>query len=430
MENNNLCENYISEYLEFLTAKTEREVFGRIKEYAENSGFEPFEKIKDKIGSKELKGTKIYFTNEEKNIALVILGEKPIKDGLHIIASHIDSPRLDLKPKPIYERNGLVFFNTQYYGGIKKHQWTCRALDLKGVVVKHGKKIRIDTSKLGINFEIPEILPHLDTDNQGKNISGEALDPVVGNMTKKEFLDTLKDLYGIEESDFYRAELELVPSADPSYVSLDKKLIGAYGQDDRICAFAQLKAIIDVDKVPHTAISIFYDKEEIGSDGRTGAKSVFFKKIVKDIISLYKRSDKSFESICMKSKAISADVNSAYNPLFSDKFDLDNSAFLGKGPIIGKYNGMGGKYDTSDASAEYLDYIISLCEKEKIPYQVSAGKVDTGGGGTIAKFLAEQGIEIVDIGPGILGMHSPREIANKYDAFNSYRMYKSFFSAC
>ena len=383
-------------------------------------------------------------TNREKEAAIIVPGKKPVSEGLRIVISHTDSPRLDLKQIPLYEDSdsNLALFETHYYGGIKKFHWVTIPLALHGVIVKKdSKKV---TFTLGEDekdpvFSVSDLLPHLshevqDTKKIDDAIKGESLDIVVGSRPitgdfkdkiKTAILDKLHKDYGITEEDFISAELEAVPAYKARDMGFDKALIGAYGQDDKACVFASLKAIINLKNPKHTAISLFVDKEEIGSEGSTTAQvTTFLRSIIKD---LDRKAD--IDSVMLKSKVISADVNAAVTPNYTDVFELKNASSLGNGIVMSKYTGHGGKYSANDASAEYVAEIRAMLNKEKIPWQTGElGKVDKGGGGTVAKYFSRLGMEVIDLGPPVLSMHSPYEVTSKVDIYSSYMAYKAFLS--
>ncbi len=415
---------FAEEYKTFLNqAKTEREAVQKIAEAAE--------KNKKKI-----------MVNREKSAAVIVPGRKPLQDGLHIVISHIDSPRLDLKQVPLYQDSDshLALFETHYYGGIKKFQWVVIPLTLHGVVMKKdGKKIQF---KLGEDekdpvFSVSDLLPHLSHDVQdGKKIDeavkAESLDIVIGSAPAKgDFKDKIKAAlleklhadYGITEEDFISAELEAVPAFIARDIGFDRSLIGAYGQDDRICVYAALRAILDVKQPGHTAISLFVDKEEIGSEGNASAQAEIFLRTIIKTLDPYVDVD----SVLLKSKVISADVSSAVTPNYTDVFELKNASSLGYGIAMSKFTGHGGKYSANDASAEYVAEIRTLLNKEKIPWQTGElGKVDKGGGGTVAKYFARLGMEVLDLGAPVLSMHSPYEVTSKVDLYSTYLAYLAF----
>jgi aspartyl aminopeptidase len=414
-------------YKTFLNkAKTEREAIHVIAESAK--------KQKRKI-----------VVNQEKSAAVIIKGKRPVRDGLRIVISHIDSPRLDLKQVPLYQdsESHLALFETHYYGGIKKFQWVVIPLALHGVIVKKdGKKI---TFSLGEDehdpvFSVPDLLPHLSHEIQDNKkldeaIKAESLDIVVGSLPargefkekiKASILEKLHAEYDITEEDFISAELEAVPAFKARDIGFDKSLIGAYGHDDRICAYAALQAILDIKNPEHTVLCLFVDKEEIGSEGNASAQATsFLRSLVRD-----QDANVDIDSVLLKSKVISADVSSAVTPNYTDAFELKNASSLGNGVVMSKYTGHGGKYSANDASAEYIAEIRSLLDKAKVPWQTGElGKVDKGGGGTVAKYFSRLGMEVVDLGAPVLSMHSPYEVASKVDLYASYLAYLAFLKS-
>jgi aspartyl aminopeptidase len=411
-------------YKTFLNqAKTEREAVLKIEDIAK--------KAKKKI-----------MVNREKSAAVIMPGRKPVHDGLHIVISHIDSPRLDLKQVPLYQDSDshLALFETHYYGGIKKFQWVVIPLALHGVVMKKdGTKIRFTLGEDPKDpvFSVSDLLPHLSHDVQDNKkiddaVKGESLDIVIGSMPAKgdfkekikaAILEKLHTDYGIIEEDFISAELEAVPAFMARDVGFDRSLIGAYGQDDRICAYAALQAILDVKQPEHTAISLFVDKEEIGSEGNASAQAgAFLRSIIKEL-----DSHVDVDSVLLKSKVISADVNAAVTPNYTDVFELKNASSLGYGIVMSKFTGHGGKYSANDASAEYVAEIRALLDKAKVPWQTGElGKVDKGGGGTVAKYFSRLGMEVIDLGAPVLSMHSPYEVTSKVDLYSSYLAYLAF----
>jgi aspartyl aminopeptidase len=391
------------------------------------------------------KEKKKIIVNQEKAAAIVIPGKKPVRDGLRIVISHIDSPRLDLKQVPLYQdsESHLALFETHYYGGIKKFQWVVIPLALHGVIVKKdGKKI---TFTLGENekdpvFSVPDLLPHLSRDVQDNKkideaIKAESLDIVIGSVPAKgdfkekikaAILEKLHTDYDIAEADFISAELEAVPAFMARDVGFDRSLIGAYGQDDRICAYAALQAILGIKNPEHTVMSLFVDKEEIGSEGNASAQAaVFLRSLIREL-----DANVDVDAVLLKSKVLSADVQSAVTPNYTDVFELKNASSLGHGIVMSKYTGHGGKYSANDASAEYVAEIRALLDKAKIPWQTGElGKVDKGGGGTVAKYFSRLGMEVIDLGAPVLSMHSPYEITSKVDLYSSYLAYLAFLKS-
>ncbi|UCE73564.1 MAG: aminopeptidase [Methanomassiliicoccales archaeon] len=435
-------------YKDFLArAKTEREAVTEIIKFAEKNGFKPIEKVKNPRA-----GTKVYITNRNKNIALIVLGTEPVENGVNIIASHIDAPRLDLKQNPLYEddETKLALLKTHYYGGIKKYQWVNQPLAVHGFVVKgDGSSVEIvlgeDPNEPA--FTVTDLEPHLYRKTQAKRklpegVKGEELNVLVGSIPIKDeeakkkvklwVLSHLNKKFGIVEEDFTTAELEIVPAGQPRDIGFDTSMVGAYGQDDRICAYASLTAIADIKKPKKTAIALFFDKEEIGSEGNTAVRSRFLETMIGELIEL-KNPDYRYSVLTKalsKSMALSSDVTGGVNPNYKDVHEMKNAPRIGYGLVITKFTGAGGKYSSNDANAEYIGELRRLFNKNKVPWQTGElGKVDEGGGGTIAKFLAEHNMEVVDCGPALLSLHAPFEIASKADLFATYRGYKVFYSS-
>lgn len=426
--------------------KTEREFVELATSFAKECGF-----IDARLKDTLVPGDKVYYLNRHKNIVLAVIGKEDILKGINYIVSHIDSPRLDLKQNPLYEEFELAYMKTHYYGGIKKYQWASIPLALHGVVVlSNGEKVKVVIGEHEDDpvFTVPDILPHLDRKVQGDRtarevIKGEELQIIVGSIpttindeeikdsVKYAILEKLNDIYGIVEEDFISAELELVPSQKAKDVGLDRSLIGAYGQDDRICAYTSLRAILDMQDVPErTAVCFLADKEETGSDGSTGLQSDFIDYFTADMIFKTKRiySDLYLKETLWNSKALSSDVNAGIDPIFKSVHDEQNAPKLGYGVVIVKYTGSGGKYGTNDADAEYVGEIRKMLNDNGVLWQTGMlGKVDEGGGGTVAKYLAKKGISTIDIGPALLAMHSPFEISSKLDVFETYKAYKAFY---
>ncbi len=414
-------------YKTFLNnAKTEREAISLIQDLAK-------------------KGKKKIIVNRGKEAALIVKGKKPLKDGLRIVIAHVDSPRLDLKQVPLYEdgESKLALVETHYYGGIKKFHWLTIPLALHGIVVKKdGKSVTFALGEKDNDpvFCVSDLLPHLSHEVQdNKKITeafkGENLDIVVGSIPAKgevkekikaAVLETLHRDYGLIEEDFISAELEAVPAFKARDAGFDRSLVAAYGQDDRACAFSSLKALLDVTTPQHTAIALFVDKEEVGSEGNTTAQvTTFLRAIIK---TLNPKID--VDAVMLKSKVISADVNAAVTPNYTDVFELKNASALGQGVVMSKYTGHGGKYSANDATAEYVGEIRTLLTKKNIPWQTAElGKVDKGGGGTVAKYFSRLGMEVVDLGPAVLSMHSPYELTSKIDVYAAYLAYKAFFTS-
>lgn len=434
---------FSEEYKEYLNlAKTERE-FVTIAE--KELKFQGFVDLNEK--KMIMTGDKIYFNNRDKNLIAMVIGED-IKSGINMIVSHLDSPRLDLKPNPIKEEEEFALLNTHYYGGIKKYHWVATPLALHGVVfLKNGEKVTLSIGEKENEpvFSVPDLLPHLTYKVQDERtarevIQGEELKLLFGNMqvqgenveksVKKYVLEKLKEDYGIEEDDFFTAELEMVPAGKLRDVGIDQSMIGGYGQDDRICAFTSLRALYEVKNNKKTVMVYLTDKEEIGSEGSTSLKSTLLELVVGKLLSLTEENynDQILRETLWNSKALSSDVTAAMNPIFKSVHDPENVARLSYGVAFAKYTGSRGKVLANDADAEFLQEIRKIFDENNIKFQSGGfGKVDEGGGGTVAKFLANYGIQTVDAGPALLSMHSLFEIASKADLYETYRAYKVFF---
>ncbi len=432
-------DEYCELYKVFLdSCKTEREACKYSVELAEKEGFKPFSKSK-----KYEPGDKAYLLNRDKNVVLVIFGKKPIKEGIKFAVAHIDSPRLDLKPNPVFEDDDMAYFKTHYYGGIKKYQWPAMPLALHGVIFKsNGEKVYISIGeKEGeVAFCISDLLPHLSTNQMKKAasefIEGESLNVVIGSrpfksdgeseMVKLNILKILNEKYGITERDFLSAELEVVPAFKARDIGFDGSIVGSYGQDDRVCAYNALRAILDVKSVPNnTIVTMLADKEEIGSCGNTGMECNFFKYFVEDLGEMF---NVSARDILSNSECVSADVGSAYDPNYKDVFEFSNCAHLGYGTIITKYTGRAGKAYASDASSEFTDKFTRLLDKNGVVWQPGEiGRIDAGGGGTVAMFVAKLNMDVIDVGVPLLSMHSPFELSSKVDVYENYRAIHVFF---
>ena len=434
--------NLSKRYMDFLNvAKTEREFIKHARKMADENGY------RDIMEFQTLKpGDKIYFVNRDKSMYLAIIGEKSIEEGLHIIGSHVDSPRLDLKPNPLYEDTGLAYFKTHYYGGIKKYQWTTIPLSMHGVIVKaNGEKIEIN---IGDNeedpiFTITDLLPHLAQDQMDKKlrngIEGENLNLLIGSIpfddkkvsekVKLNILNILNQKYGITETDFNSSEIELVPAFRARSLGFDGSMVAAYGQDDKVCAYTSLQAMMELKNVKNTAICILSDKEEIGSMGNTGMESHMFDFFISEILNkLGVNRPNLLDKVFCFSKMLSSDVDAGYDPIYASVSDKYNAGFLGKGIALVKYTGSRGKSGGSDANAEYVAWVRNLLEKNNIKYQLTElGKVDVGGGGTIAYILANKGADVIDCGVPVLSMHAPYEVTSKYDVYSAYKTYKAFW---
>ena len=433
MEYNEGYKDYISKN------KTERACVKDSIRLAEENGFKPldsFETLKA--------GDKVYVNNRDKNIALFVIGNKPLTEGMRILGAHIDSPRMDLKQNPLYESEGFVLADTHYYGGVKKYQWVTIPLSLYGVVAKKDGTV-VDVV-IGEDDNDPvvgisDLLIHLAAEQLDKKaakvIEGENLDVTLGNMplvgeekdaVKANILKLLKDKYDIEEEDFVSAEIEVVPSGKARDYGLDRSMIAGYGHDDRVCAYTSLTAILDMDVCDYTCCTILVDKEEIGSVGATGAQSLFFENTIGEM--LVKMGIDSFVQTRLalsRSKMLSSDVSAGVDPLFVSVNDKKNAAYLGNGIVFNKYTGARGKSGSNDASAEYVARIRAVMDESNIHYQTAElGKVDLGGGGTIAYILGNYNMDVIDAGIAVLNMHAPMEVVSKVDVYETYQAYKAF----
>lgn len=444
-ENNHVEDvfNYSKEYMKFLdNGKTERQCVKEILKMAKENGYISLEEA---IKNKSIKaGDKIYAINREKGIALFVIGQKDIEEGMKIIGGHLDSPRLDLKPNPLFEDSDLAMLKTHYYGGIKKYQWVTIPLAMYGVVVlKDGTlvDIAIGDEENDPVFCITDLLPHLSADQNAKKmtegISAEDLNVLCGNMpnekeesnkVKYTFLKLLNEKYGLVEGDFLTAEIEIVPAGFARDLGLDRSMIISYGHDDRVCSFAALKAIFEIENPEYTASVICVDKEEIGSEGNTGMKSKFFENVVSELINLQgEYCELKVKRAFYNSKVLSADVTAGYDPTFASAYEKNNSCIMGSGVVLSKYTGARGKSGSNDANAEFVAEVRNIFDSENVAWQTAElGKVDQGGGGTIAFILANYGAQVIDCGVGVLSMHAPYEVISKADIYEMYRAYKAF----
>lgn len=429
------CEGY-KEFLD--CSPVEREAVIYSLGLAKENGFTEFDPEKQ-----YMPGDKVYYVNRGKAVALAVIGKNGVKNGARLAIAHIDSPRIDLKPNPLYESNNLALFKTHYYGGLKKYQWTAIPLTL------HGRIVKLDGSTVDIIwgdgedescFCVTDLLPHLAqeqvTKPMSKAFTGEDLNVLVGSLpldeaddekelVKLNVMKILNDKYGITENDFLSAELCLVPSFKAKDIGFDRSMIGGYGHDDKVCAYPALMAAINTGIPDSTCITYLTDKEEIGSDGNTGMQSDFLRYFIYDLAKL--DGVEGYRAIS-KSTCLSADVNAAFDPTYASAFEAKNSCYINSGVVISKYTGHGGKYDTSDASAEYMGKIRSLLEKNGIIWQIGElGRVDLGGGGTIAKYVANMNVDVIDLGVPVLSMHAPFEIVSKTDVYMAYRAFYEFF---
>lgn len=432
-------EEYSTAYRQFLdTARTERLTAKEILRQAKEAGFKPLSAYT------ELKpGDKVYWDQKGKSVILAVIGSEPLEKGMKIVGSHIDCPRLDLKAMPVMEKNKIVYFKTHYYGGILKYQWVCMPLSLIGVVyTADGRQIDISIGEdpndpvLFIN----DLLPHLGKDQAAKKlteaITGEMLMPLVGTYseeetTKPQIMKLLKDKYGIEEEDFASAELEIIPAQKSREAGLDRSLIMSHGHDDRVCSYGNLAAILKAAPGSKTQVALFADKEEIGSVGNTGVHSSYFLDFTAEMLALQGHTEELYLRRTMRhSEVLSADVSAAFDPVFADAYEETNAAKLGYGICLCKYTGARGKSGSNDANAEFLAKVRSIFNNANVPWQVGElGKVDQGGGGTIAYIMADWGCDVVDCGVAMHSMHAPLEIVAKADAYCGYLAYKAFFES-
>jgi len=431
------------DYKTFLDAsKTERRAVATIMAAAERRGFRP-------LGAGPLApGDRVYAVNRGKAVILAVVGERPPEDGFNIVGAHIDAPRLDLKPRPLYEEEGLALAKTHYYGGIKKYQWLAIPLALHGVVIlANGEKKELALGEAPEDpvFTVTDLLPHLAKDQLNKKMAdavpGESLNLLVGSIpapgeergrVKRAILEHLFRVYGITEEDFVSAELEAVPAWRAVDIGFDRSLVGGYGQDDRACAYALCRAITESERPLHTAIALFADKEEIGSRGNTGMGARYFEDFVAELLAgLVSGVNHLTLRRCLRnSRALSADVNTAIDPTYADVMEKHNAARIGCGVVLTKYTGTKGKQQANDTHAEYLHAVRSLFNRAGVVWQVGElGKVDQGGGGTIAYLLAAYGMDVIDCGPPLLSMHAPLEVASKADIYMTYRAYRAFLGA-
>ena len=428
-------------YKAFLTAgKTERACVKESVELAKKAGFQDIENMNS------LKpGDKFYVINKDKNLALFIMGEKPLVDGMRILGAHIDSPRLDLKQNPLYESDGFALLDTHYYGGVKKYQWVTIPLSMVGVVVKKDGtviNVNIGEDENDPVVGISDLLVHLSADQLKKEaakvIEGENLDVTLGSIPLKDTekdavkantLKLLQEKYDIEEEDFLSAEIEVVPSGPARDYGLDRSMVMGYGHDDRVCAYTSLKAILDIQEIPqYTSCCILVDKEEIGSVGATGAQSLFFENTIAQILHLC--GDDTFLSVrkaLAHSMMLSSDVSAGFDPLYKEVNDPKNAAYLGKGIVFNKYTGSRGKSGSNDANPEYFAKIRNVMDQAGVHFQTAElGKVDQGGGGTIAYILGNYDMNVIDAGIAVLNMHAPHEIVSKVDVYEAYLAYTQF----
>lgn len=430
--------SFSEDYKSFLNkAKTEREAVIETVKKAEDCGFTEFEP-----GKKYDAGDKFYFVNRDKAVILTVMGKKPLSDGIRIAAAHIDSPRLDLKQNPLYEDQEIALFKTHYYGGIKKYQWTAIPLSLHGVIIKSdGEKVSVNIGedKNDPVFCVTDLLPHLAAAQMKRTpaelIKGEELNILVGslpfkddkvsNKVKLKIMSILNEKYGIVEDDFISAELEAVPQFKASDVGFDRSMVGSYGQDDRVCAYTALEAILKCKNPKHTCMTVLTDKEETGSDGNTGLNSSYLPYFINNLASVYGLEG---HNVMSASECLSADVNAAVDPTFPDVTEIRNASKINYGVVATKFTGSRGKSGTSDASAEFVGRVRRLFDENNIIWQTGElGKVDMGGGGTVAQYIANLDINVIDVGVPVLSMHAPFEVTSKIDIYMAFKAFSVFF---
>lgn len=455
MERKNLWEVYTDDQLQELeqlcnayktyldTGKTERECVKEAIRYAKAAGYRDLETVLEN-GETVKPGDCVYAVCMGKTIALFQIGKEPIEKGMNILGAHVDSPRIDVKQNPLYEAGELSYLDTHYYGGVKKYQWVTIPLAIHGVVVKNdGTKIEvvIGEDEKDPVFVITDLLIHLAQEQleqkASKVIEGEKLDLLIGNKplkgeekeaVKANVLKLLKEKYDIEEADFLSAELEIVPAGKARDCGLDRSMILGYGQDDRVCAYTSLKALLETKNLKTTACCLLVDKEEIGSVGATGMHSRFFENVLAELLhAMGTYSELTLRRTLANSKMLSSDVSAAFDPMFESVFEKKNTAYFGHGLVFNKYTGSRGKSGSNDANAEYVAYLRKVLEQHEVTFQTAElGRVDIGGGGTIAYILANYGMDVIDSGVAVLNMHAPWEVTSKADVYEAYRGYKAF----
>lgn len=433
-----------SNYIDFLSdCKTERECVKETVRQAREKGYKSLEEVIEK-GQPLKQGDKVYAVCMNKTVALFNIGKIPMEQGMNILGAHIDSPRMDIKQNPLYESNNMAYLDTHYYGGIKKYQWVTLPLAIHGVVVKKdGTKVEVNIGEKDTDpvFCVTDLLIHLAGQQMEKNaakvIEGENLDILVGSIpledkekdaVKEGIIGILKNTYEMEEEDFMSAELEVVPAGRAREMGFDRSMIMAYGQDDKVCAYTSLAAMVETDKIDKTACCLLVDKEEIGSVGATGMQSKFFENTVAELLNLNGDYNELKLKRCLAhSRMLSSDVNAAFDPLYSDVFKNNSSSFLGSGVVFNKFTGSRGKSGSNDANAEYLAVLRNIMDNHNVHFQMSElGKVDAGGGGTIAYIMSLYGMEVIDCGVAVLNMHAPWEVTSKADIYETYKCYKAF----
>lgn len=442
-EKDKLIMNFSNEYIYFLNnGKTERECAAFAKKMLDENGFKcicEYETLKP--------GDKVYYINRNKSVYAAVIGTEKVQEGVNVVGAHIDSPRLDLKPNPLYEDGGFAYFKTHYYGGIKKYQWTTIPLAIHGVIVKtDGEKINVNIGESDEDpiFTITDLLPHLAQEQMERKlkegVKGEDLNLLIGSRpyndkeidekVKLNILNILNNKYGITEADFLSAELELVPAFKARSLGFDSSMVAGYGQDDRVCAYTAIRGLLDTHNPEKTAIMILSDKEEIGSVGNTGMESLVFDYFISEILNKTGENKPDLiRKVFCNSRMLSSDVDAGFDPIYASVSDTKNAGYLGKGIAVVKYTGARGKSGASDANAEFVAEIRKMLDDNKIDYQLTElGKVDVGGGGTIAYILANKGVDVIDCGVPVLSMHAPYEVTSKYDIYCAYEAYRVFWN--
>ncbi len=433
------CDAFCEGYKKFLdAAKTEREAVSFIKKEAAAKGFTTYDSKKSYKA-----GDKICYVNRDKAVILAVIGKEPIINGINLLASHIDSPRLDLKQNPLYEKDEVGYFKTHYYGGIKKYQWPTVPMSLHGVIIKaDGSKVNVcvGESEEDPVFCVSDLLPHLAQEQMKRTpaelVKGEELNLIIGSrpfkddkeseLVKLNLMMILNKKYGIKEEDFLSAELEAVPAFKAKDIGFDRSMVGAYGQDDRVCAYTELMAILEAKTPNRTSVAVFTDKEEIGSEGNTGLRSAYLRYFIADLSASFGVKGRT---VLANSRCLSADVNAAYDPTFPDVFEKQNCSVLNGGVCVTKFTGSRGKSGSSDASAEFMGEVRMLLDKNGVIWQTGElGKVDIGGGGTVAAYIADLDVNTIDIGVPVLSMHAPFEITAKTDIYAAYKAFESFIN--
>ncbi len=433
----NETDAFCEDYKEFLDkSKTERQAVNTSIAMAKEHGFTEYEK-----GKKYVAGDKVYYNNRGKALILAVIGEDSLDNGVKICASHIDSPRLDLKQRPLYEEAQLALFKTHYYGGIKKYQWTAMPLSLHGVIMRaDGTSVEVNIGEDDNDpvFCVTDLLPHLAQEQMkrtlAEGIKGEELNILIGSRPFKDdeisekvklnIINILHEKYGIIEADLLSAELEAVPAFKARDIGFDRSMIGSYGHDDRVCAYTSLMATLECEKPKKTIVTVLADKEETGSDGNTGLKSAFLKYFIADLAEPYGILGRT---VLSNSECLSADVNAAFDPTFPDVHEKRNCAYVNYGVVVTKFTGARGKAGTSDASAEFVSRVRNVFDENNIIWQTAElGRVDLGGGGTVAAYIANLDIDVIDVGVPVLSMHSPYEVVAKNDVFMAYKAFDAF----